>query len=176
VCAVFFHIRDLEVRPAEFDIELPPGAIDFLDPKIRQSGVLKAKGRAELVSSSLDEIRVKGHVTVPMETECDRCLEPAACPVDGDFELYYRPVSDGYGDETVIDPSEAEMGFYEGGGVELTDVLREYALLSLPMQRLCRADCKGMCPVCAKNRNLSECQCQREAADDRWSALKSIRN
>ena len=172
---MFFHIRDLAVRPAVFDVQLPAGAINFLDPKIRQSGLLKATGRAELVSSSLDEIRVKGHVTAPIETECDRCLEPAPCLIDGDFELVYRPVSDGYGAETVIDPSEAEMGFYEGGGVELNDVLREYVLLSLPMQRLCRPDCKGMCPVCGKNRNLTECQCQPAAADDRWAALKSIR-
>ena len=68
------------------------------------------------------------------------------------------------------------MGFYEGGGVELNDVLREFVLLSLPMQRLCRAECRGMCPVCGKNRNLSDCGCQPEPADDRWAALKSIRN
>ena len=109
-----------------------------------------------------------------METECDRCLEPAACPIDGDFELYYRPVADGYGEEKAIDPSEAEMGFYEGDGVELNDVLREYVLLRLPMQRLCRANCKGICPVCGQNRNQNECQCQPESADDRWAALKSI--
>lgn len=173
---MFFHIRDLGLRPAFFDLELPPGAIDFLDSKIRQTGPLRAKGKAELVSASLDEIRVKGRVTVLMETDCDRCLEPAACPIDGEFELTYRPVDEGYGDEKAIDPTEAEMGFYEGGGVELNDVLREYVLLSLPMQRLCRLDCKGMCPVCGKNRNLSPCQCQPESADDRWAALKSIRN
>ncbi len=173
---MFFHIRELEVRPVAFDVQIPSGAIDFLDPKIHQSGVLRAKGRAELVSSSLDEIRVKGHLTVEMVTDCDRCLEPAACPVDSDFELLYRPVADGYGDEKAIDAGEAEMGFYEGGGVELNDVLREFVLLSLPMQRLCRADCKGMCPVCGKNRNLGECRCQLETADDRWAALKSIRN
>ncbi len=173
---MFFHIRDLGIRPAVFDVQLPAGTIDFLDPKIRQAGVLKVTGKAELVSSALDEIRVKGHVTVPMETDCDRCLEAAVCPIEGDFELYYRPVADGYGEETVLDASEAEMGFYEGGGVELNDVLREYVLLSLPMQRFCSPACKGMCPVCGKNRNLSECQCQMETADDRWAALKSIRD
>lgn len=173
---MFFHIRELEVRPVAFDVQIPSGAIDFFDPKIHQSGVLRAKGRAELVSSSLDEIRVKGHLTVEMLTDCDRCLEPAAFPVDADFDLVYRPVADGYGDDKAIDAGEAEMGFYEGGGVELNDVLREFVLLSLPMQRLCRTDCKGMCPICGKNRNLSECRCQPEAVDDRWAALKSIRN
>jgi hypothetical protein len=38
-----------------------------------------------------------------MEADCDRCLEPARCQVDSDFELYYRPVADGYGEEVVLD-------------------------------------------------------------------------
>ncbi len=89
--------------------------------------------------------------------------------------MYYRPVAEGLGEEKALDPGEVEMGFYEGDGVDLNDVLREFVLLSLPMQRLCRAECKGICPVCGQNRNLNQCQCQAETSDDRWSALKSIR-
>ena len=153
---------------------LEPGVIEFLDPKLRQTGPLKASGTAELVIDLLGEIRVKGHVTVPMETECDRCLEPAACPIDGDFELYYRPVTEGYGEEKVIDEGEAEMGFYEGDGVELNDVLREFILLTLPMQRVCSEDCKGICPVCGQSRNQEECACHTDAVDDRWESLKKL--
>jgi uncharacterized protein len=173
---LFFHVRDLEVRAGSFDVELAPGAIEFLDPKIRQTSPLRAKGKVELVSDSLGEIRVKGHLAVGMETDCDRCLEPAACPVDADFELYYRPLEDGLGEEKVLDEGEAQMGFYENGGIELNEVLREFVLLSLPMQRLCSEACKGLCPVCGQSRNLNDCHCQAEATDDRWAALKSIKN
>ena len=55
---------------------------------------------------------------------------------------------------------ESEIGFYEGDGIELKDVLREYVLLALPMQRVCREDCQGICPVCGQNRNLVECGCE----------------
>jgi uncharacterized protein len=171
---MFFHVRDLEVRAGRFDVELAPGEVHFLDAKLRQTGALKAVGKVELVMGSLGEVRVKGHLTVPMEAECDRCLDPAACPVDTDFELYYRPVAEGYGEETAIDESEAEMGFYEGDGIELNDVLREQILLSLPMQWICSDDCKGFCPVCGQNRNLKECACHAEAVDDRWAALKDL--
>jgi uncharacterized protein len=176
VCPLFFRVRDLEVRAGRFDVELAPGAIEFLDPKIRQAAPLKAEGKVELVSDSLGEIRVKGHLSVRMDTDCDRCLEPAACPVDADFELFYRPVEDGYGEEKVLDEDEAQMGFYQGEGLELNEVLREFVLLSLPMQRLCREDCKGICLVCGQNRNLNACDCQIEAADNRWAALKEIKN
>jgi uncharacterized protein len=172
---VFFHVRDLEVRAGRFDVEILPGVIEFFDPKLRQVGALKAEGKVELVTGALGEIRVKGHASVPMEADCDRCLDAARIPVDSDFELYYRPVSEGYGEETAIDQSEAEMGFYEGDGIELNDVLREYILLSLPMQRLCRDNCKGICPHCGQNRNHQQCQCQGEPVDDRWAALKELK-
>jgi uncharacterized protein len=173
---LFFRVRDLEVRAGRFDVELAPGAIEFLDPKIRQASPLHAEGTVELVSDSLGEIRVKGRLAVRMEADCDRCLEPAACPLDADFELFYRPVEDGLGEEKVLDAGEAEMGFYEGDGLELNEVLREFVLLSLPMQRLCRESCKGICPVCGQNRNLKPCDCQTGLADDRWAALKEIKN
>jgi len=56
--------------------------------------------------------------------------------------------------------AETEVGFYDGDGLELSEVLREQILLSLPMQRVCGEGCKGICPVCGQNRNLVECLCQ----------------
>jgi uncharacterized protein len=171
---VFFHVRELAIKPGRFDVELGPGQIDFLDPKVRQKSPIKASGKAELVSDTLGEIRIKGHIAVDMEAECDRCLEEAAFPIDGEFELYYRPVEEGYGEEKALDESEAQMGFYEGDGVELNDALREYVLLAMPMQKLCSEACKGICPVCGQNRNQGTCGCQTKAVDDRWAALKAL--
>jgi uncharacterized protein len=197
---VFFHVRDLELRPARFDVELPAGSIEFLDPKLKQAAPLQASGQAELVTGSLGEIRVKGQVKVRLQADCDRCLESAEFPLDSSFELYYRPVAEGNlsvnanhparrgrrpeaaitaravrVEEKAIDAGEAEMGFYDGDGLELNDVLREFVLLALPMQRLCNENCKGICPACGQNRNQNECRCQTTASDDRWAALKEIR-
>ena len=173
--AVFIDVRELELRPAEFEAEIAPGEIDYLDAKLRQAGPLKAKGKAELVLGSLEEVRIRGYVSVDMEADCDRCLEPARLPVDSDFDLYYRPVAEGYGSEIEVGDEEAEMGFYEDGGLELADVLREYVLLALPMQRVCKESCKGICPVCGQNRNLKNCECHAEVTDDRWAALKMLK-
>ena len=59
-------------------------------------------------------------------------------------------------EEVEIDEGEAEIGFYEDGGMELEDILREQVLLALPMQRVCSDVCKGICPVCGKNRNETD--------------------
>ena len=154
--------------------EVAEGVVEFFDPKLRQPGTLKAAGKVELAVGSLGEIRVSGHLSVIMEADCDRCLEPARFPIDSDFDLFYRPVSEGYGEEVQLDEGEAEMGFYEGEGLELNDVLREFVLLTLPMQRVCSEQCKGICPKCGQNRNQMECACQATALDDRWAALKKL--
>lgn len=171
---MFFHVRDLEARAGRFDVDLAPGVVEFFDPKLKQVGPLSAEGKVELVSGSLGEIRVQGHLNVRIDADCDRCLEPAEFPIDADFELYYRPVEDGFGEEKVLDEDEAQMGFYENDGVELNDVLREFVLLSLPMQRVCRESCKGICAVCGQNRNQQECGCRAQTVDDRWAALKEV--
>jgi uncharacterized protein len=166
---VFFSIHDLEVRKIPFAVDFTPGKIDYLDPELKQFGNLKAEGQAELLSSTL------GHVCVTMEAPCDRCLESAATPIDADFDLSYRPAEmAASGEEVELDEGEAEMGFYEGDGVELAEVLREFVLLQLPMQIVCRQDCKGICPVCGGNRNVAVCNCRQELADDRWAALKNL--
>ena len=64
--------------------------------------------------------------------------------------------------------------FYEGLGLELADLIKEQILLALPMQRICREECKGICPVCGANRNEVPCECHVKPADDRWIALKNL--
>jgi uncharacterized protein len=110
-----------------------------------------------------------------MQSDCDRCLEPAVFPIESHLDLFYRPdVREDYQEDIAIDEGESEIAFYEGGGIELKDVLREYVLLSMPMQRVCNSSCQGICPVCGQNRNLAGCHCETKQPDDRWSALKRL--
>jgi uncharacterized protein len=128
------------------------------------------------LANTLDEIRIRGHLKVKMRAECDRCLEPAEFPLDADFDLFYRPAvqAEREEEEVEIDAGETEIAFYEGDGIELRDVLREFVVLAMPMQKICRPDCLGICPVCGQNRNLAACQCEVKPVDDRWAALKKL--
>lgn len=173
---MFLNVRELELKKLRFDVAFAPGEIDFADSRLRQIGPLTTQGQAELLSNTLGEIRVKGRLKVTMESDCDRCLEPAQFPIESDYDLFYRPtealIADA--DEVQIDEGESEIAFYEGEGLDLKDVLREQILLSMPMQRICKESCLGMCPVCGQNRNQAACGCEKKKVDDRWSALKKI--
>ena len=175
---MFFSVHELELRKARFDVSLPPGKIEFLE-KVRQVSDLEAEGTAELLSNTLGEVRVRGRLEVTMEADCDRCLEPARFPLKDEFDLYYRPLPESQGrhsgEEVAIDDGESQIGFYEGAGLELNDILREHILLLLPMQYVCGEDCKGICPICGQNRNQSTCGCNVRLADDRWAALKNLK-
>jgi uncharacterized protein len=172
---VFFSITDLEKRKIQFDVEYPPGEIDLLDATLTQVGSLQAEGVAELLSHTLGEVRIKGHIRAAVEAACDRCLEAARTDIDSGFDLFYRPAdSTPVAEEMEIAEGEIEIGFYEDDRIELEDVLREFVLLALPMQWVCGPDCKGICPICGQNRNTSACQCVVKPADDRWAALKKL--
>ena len=172
---MFLSIKEMELRKIRFDETFQPGQIDFSGEDLTQASPLHVTGSAELLAHSGGEVRVRGNYQVEMGAACDRCLVPARFPLDSRFDLFYRPMSDIARDEEVeIDEGEIELGFYEGGGMELEDILREQVLLALPMQRVCSEACKGICPVCGRNRNETACDCKAEGADDRWGALRNL--
>ena len=172
---MFLSVKAMEVRKVRFDETFPPGQIDFSGEDLEQGSGLRATGVAELLPHTGGEVRVAGEYTVEMSATCDRCLGPARFPLHGAFDLFYRPAAFmEREEEAAIDASEAEMGFYEGDGLELEDVLREQVLLALPMQRICSESCKGICPVCGKNRNETACRCQLESGDSRWDAFRKL--
>jgi uncharacterized protein len=168
---MFLSVKELELRKIRFDETFQPGQIDFTGEDIEQATPLAAKGSAELLQNTDGEVRIQGRYTVDMTSQCDRCLGRARFALDAGFDLFYQPASVIARDEEVaIDEGEAEIGFYEGGGMVLEDILREQVLLSLPMQRVCSDVCKGICPVCGKNRNETGCECKVETHDERWGA------
>jgi uncharacterized protein len=135
---VFLSVRELELRKIQFDVEFPPGEVDFNDRTLRQVTPMRAEGTAELLNNTLGEIRVTGRMGVGMEVECARCLEPVPVNVKEPFDLFYRPgPEESAHHEIALDEGESQIGFYEGNGIELGDVLREHVLLSLPMQQVC---------------------------------------
>jgi uncharacterized protein len=178
---MFLDIRELELHPVDFAEELQPDVLD-LGEDIRQRTPLKANGRAELVEEHhgkhkvIKDIRVRGRIAAGFELTCARCLEPVSQELDREFELLYRPLGvDAGRDEISVTEAEAEIGYYQGEGLLLEDVLREQVLLALPLKVTCREDCKGLCLHCGKNLNQEQCSCTAPLEDPRWEALKEIR-
>ena len=178
---MFLDIKELELRPLEFEEEFQPDVIN-LGGEVRQRTALAAVGRAEVVEEHhgkhkiIKDIRLRGRLSAELELQCARCLEPVPQNINREFDLLYRPLGTDAGrNELSVTDAEAEIGYYQGEGILLEDVLREQVLLALPLKITCREDCKGLCPHCGRNLNQEECSCVAPADEPRWAALKEIR-
>lgn len=178
---MFLNIHEIEREPLDFQEEFQPGVIDFGED-VRQRTPLKVSGQAEVVeehqgkNQTIKDLRLKGDLAARVELECARCVEPVCRDITRHFELLYRPLgADAGRDELSVTAAEAEIGYYQGEGLLLEDVLREQVLLALPLKVICREDCKGLCPLCGKNLNSEQCACSTAVEDPRWAALKDFR-
>ena len=98
---------------------------------------------------SADEVvSVRADLTVTVHAHCARCLEPVTETLKTRVEAEFSRTGDG-----------EEMYPITGHTVELKEPAFEGLLIGLPMRFLCREDCKGLCPVCYRNRNLGLCTC-----------------
>jgi len=178
---MFIEIHELELHPIDFEENIRPDVLD-LGEDLRQVGALHTSGRAQLVQEQhskhqiVKDIRLEGSLAARVELACARCLEPVLQDVNHKFDLLYRPLgADAGKEELSVTAVEAEVGYYQGEGLLLEDVLQEQVLLALPLKAICRDDCKGLCPHCGKNLNAEQCACAEPLEDARWSALKDIR-
>lgn len=178
---MILRVSDLEKGPLDFNLDIESGAIDY-GSMVRQIGGLVVEGRADLVQEHrgpreiLKDIRLRAGYHGQFEMLCARCLEPVHQQVSGNLDLIYRPEGADAGvPERAISTSDADIGYYQEGELELDDVLREQVLLSLPAKVLCREECKGLCPSCGQNLNVAACACGANSTDPRWAALGALR-
>lgn len=178
---MFFEIKDLELHPVEFAESFEAGKID-LGADYRQTIPIMCSGQTDLVEEHhgkhkiIQDIRIRGRLNTRLELACARCLEPLTQDVKREFDLLYRPQgTDARRDEMSVTDAEAEIGYYEGEGMLLEDVVREQVLLAAPVKVICRENCKGLCLHCGTNLNQEQCSCAVETDEPRWAALKEIR-
>jgi uncharacterized protein len=111
----------------------------------------------------LAQIKMQAHV----ESECVRCLNHTVSPLVVDFSELYA-----FSKKTA---SETGLLLPENGYILLEPLLREYMLLELPINPLCRPNCQGLCPVCGADLNEHACEHNEQPIDDRLAVLKSLK-
>lgn len=114
--------------------------------------------------STIDGITVHGMVALPWRAACRRCLAPVTGVTEIDIDEVYQ--------DSGGDPDAFEI---VGDQIDLAPAVREYVVLELPDDPLCRDECAGICPVCGIDRNSGSCECDTTVRDERWSALDGLR-
>jgi uncharacterized protein len=124
------------------------------------------------LSKIVNQIIIKADLDVNAHFECDRCSNDFDTKLDGNFKIVYFLGNKPDGDENdnlVYLPITADR-------IEIGKDLRDFALLSIPMKKICREDCKGLCFICGKDLNEGECDCDKSKTDSRWLPLMELKN
>ena len=60
------------------------------------------------------------------------------------------------------------------GKLDLAELTASDILLELPTAMVCDQGCKGLCPICGKNRNLESCNCRQEKSGRGLEILRDL--
>lgn len=122
--------RDYQVRGTVNIMENGKGSVVQCDVKLTRTN---------------RSILVKGKFNTTIEVVCARCLEMFGCPLVLDFEEEYFPTNDIASGDLLAPPDEPGcFTIDEHQVIDLTEAVRQYALIAAPMKPLCREDCTGL--------------------------------
>ena len=170
---MFLDINELAIHNVRIHKSYAPDAIDFHTTEFKLGEPLVVRAVAELLDG---QIRIKGTLQTRIELVCARCLDEISEGISRDFDLFYRPAKELTEEEAVrLKDEDTEVGFFQGEGMFLCDILAEQMLLILPMKVICRSDCRGLCPHCGANMNSEECRCEVHSMDPRLAPLARLK-
>lgn len=113
---------------------------------------------------------VHGEITADLELACSRCtknfLLPIRYQVDEVISLSDEDDQHEYWDSPFLDRERDEL--------DLSGLSLQVLLENLPLQPLCRPDCRGLCPKCGRDQNSGSCDCQTEEIDPRLAILGQL--
>jgi uncharacterized protein len=169
--------------------------LELLEAALEGSGFRATEPLA--VSANLRKVSggvlLQGRFTARVVTDCKRCLTEAKLELPVSFTINLVPESLVRGKDALddkeseekdrgqgesggsFDPKEADEEVFDGKIIDLEPIVREQVLLALPMNAVCREECRGLCAQCGQNLNEKQCGCEAKFVDPRLAALKNIK-
>jgi uncharacterized protein len=142
------------------DLEARPG-----------SSGLAFRGR---ITKSANDYLLRGDLSGALEAPCARCLEPARLDIEAPVTVTF--VSSEADDAGLAD-DDPDVVAFAGPEIDVSDEIRDEILLAIPVSPLCKPDCRGLCPVCGGNRNVTPCDCEerQRRAQSKLAALGNLK-
>jgi uncharacterized protein len=147
------NLRLLEKKDLPLAGEIPPGELGLEDTPDEVFGPVAYDLQATRPGGG---VLLRGRVATVLRTTCGRCLAAfdLALAANDVCHFYEHP---------------------QGEEIDVAPDLREDLLIILPLKRLCRESCRGLCPVCGGDRNRRACRCAVPGVgQDLWAALDSL--
>ena len=109
---------------------------------------------------------VQGKFSADTKLECVRCLREFIYPLNWEFTELYAFNKKSVSESGLLLPDDAH--------IDLGPLLREYALLEIPISPLHTPDCRGLCPECGQDLNIRDCGHRPQEDDSPFAKLKDL--
>lgn len=123
------------------------------------------------LDKSSRQLYLKARVRTEAQFRCDRCLEEFTRELENSYKMFYA-----YSEVESLkhEPEEVTVLTPETSSIDISEDVRQFLLLAVPLKLLCREECKGLCPDCGANLNQGPCGCAKEEVDPRWKSLRRL--
>jgi uncharacterized protein len=160
-----FDIGTLGLSSGEgrsIDLEVPVEQLEFGGQTYSAGGY--ADARLD-VSHMTTGYALRLRFGVELHGPCTRCLEDA----NADVGVNSREIDQAGGNEEMRSP------YLKDGELDLRSWARDALALALPVQIVCKEDCRGLCPICGANLNQDPGHEHEPEPDARWSKLAELK-
>jgi uncharacterized protein len=117
-------------------------------------------------SRTSEGLLAQGKFRALVDAICGRCL--------GDFEQVLKIDFTELFTFASHLSEDTELVYPEDGQIDFGPIVREYMILEIPINPVCKEDCKGLCSVCGNNLNSEPCDHELDSIDPRMAVLKSL--
>ncbi len=169
---LIYNVAQLMKAPVGTSVAYDFSETEFqLDEDIHIVGPLKGHARMRRTNQGL---LIDGWADLTVVLTCDRCLNEFERAMHVTFEEQFYPTVDVVSGMPLASfDTEEIFPIDDHHEVDLSEAIRQNALLALPMATLCREDCQGLCAQCGQDLNLGACDCQPEV-DARLGVLEQL--
>ena len=118
------------------------------------------------------QLVIKAKLKVGAKFECDRCTAEFSSDLNSEYRMVYLA------DESPEESDSVNLAYLspDADKIDISVEVRDYALLAVPMKKLCSDGCKGLCPRCGIDLNKESCSCAEKEIDERWLPLMELKN
>lgn len=108
----------------------------------------------------------RGKLKVQTPLECVRCLSEFDQKLSAELSELFAFSPDKETDPLLTIP--------QTGILDMTELVREYLILDIPIQPVCGTECAGLCEICGNPKQDGICEHPEEEIDPRMAVLKSL--
>jgi uncharacterized protein len=109
---------------------------------------------------------VRAEFKARLNQECVRCLSSFTQNIQWTMSELYA-----FNQKLITD---AGLILPEDTHIDIQPLIREYAMLEIPINPICKPDCKGLCSVCGEDLNARDCGHQSRSEESPFSVLKEL--